>query len=333
MSGGRPIRFLALTLGGWTAIRVAALWPDVNSVPSLIRAVAPPAFADTLPAALLATNSGSPAAPQPKRAGPAFPERDLPPATPQETGSAAPLPLAAAREQPTAAAAPAGDPGQPPPLRLASLARAPGRLAGSIWAILRDGPVPDSPGSQLGGSQLGARFTYALGQARRVALAARASAPVHGRGAELAVGLDWQPAAALPVHLIAEQRLAVGGGRGGPALMLVGGLDPRSVVAGFRLEAYGQAGVVARDRADGFVDGAVRLTRPVARLGAARLDLGAGTWGGAQRGAARLDIGPSAAVALPVGGHYTRIALDWRQRIAGDARPGSGPALSIGSDF
>jgi hypothetical protein len=28
-----------------------------------------------------------------------------------------------------------------------------------------------------------------------------------------------------------------------------------------------------------------------------------------------------------------RLSIDWRQRIAGRARPGSGPALSIGSDF
>ncbi|WP_204317143.1 hypothetical protein, partial [Klebsiella aerogenes] len=28
-----------------------------------------------------------------------------------------------------------------------------------------------------------------------------------------------------------------------------------------------------------------------------------------------------------------RIALDWRQRVAGEARPGSGPALTLGADF
>ena len=55
--------------------------------------------------------------------------------------------------------------------------------------------------------------------------------------------------------------------------------------------------------------------------------------GGAQRGAARVDIGPSAGLVVPVGASAVRVTLDWRQRIAGDAAPGSGPALSIGSDF
>ncbi|MDF7777793.1 hypothetical protein P1X14_21235, partial [Sphingomonas sp. AOB5] len=64
-----------------------------------------------------------------------------------------------------------------------------------------------------------------------------------------------------------------------------------------------------------------------------RLSLGGGIWGAAQRDAQRLDIGPSAALAVPVAGQNLRIALDWRQRVAGDARPGSGLALTIGSDF
>ncbi|MDQ2891489.1 MAG: hypothetical protein M3R64_00165, partial [Pseudomonadota bacterium] len=66
------------------------------------------------------------------------------------------------------------------------------------------------------------------------------------------------------------------------------------------------------------------------RLG---VDVGVGAWGGAQRGASRLDIGPSAGMVIPVGGTAVRVTLDWRHRIAGSAAPGSGPALSIGSDF
>ena len=67
--------------------------------------------------------------------------------------------------------------------------------------------------------------------------------------------------------------------------------------------------------------------------GGIALDLGIGAWGAAQRGAARLDIGPSAAITLPLGTRALRVSFDWRQRIAGDARPVSGPALSIGPDF
>lgn len=165
-----------------------------------------------------------------------------------------------------------------------------------------------------------------------MALAARASAPLQGRGRELALGIDWQPTR-LPLHVIAEHRIALDGGKGGPAVMVIGGVDPVPIVAGFRLEAYGQAGAIARGRIEPFVDGAVRVTRPVAHIGAARIDLGVGSWGGVQRDAARLDIGPSVAVVVPVAARNVRLTLDWRQRIAGNARPGSGPALTIGSDF
>jgi hypothetical protein len=165
-----------------------------------------------------------------------------------------------------------------------------------------------------------------------VALAARIAAPLRGRGAEVGLGLDWQPTA-LPLHLIAEQRVPIGRGRGGPALMIVGGVDPRPLVAGFRLEAYGQAGAIARGGVERFADGAVRVTRPVATVGAIRIDLGLGGWGGAQRGVSRLDVGPGVALLLPVERRAVRVTLDWRQRIAGNARPGSGPALSIGGDF
>ena len=60
---------------------------------------------------------------------------------------------------------------------------------------------------------------------------------------------------------------------------------------------------------------------------------GAGVWGAAQPGAARLDVGPHIALRIPAAGTSIAIAADWRFRIAGDARPGSGPTLTIASDF
>ena len=105
----------------------------------------------------------------------------------------------------------------------APLASPPDRLAGSAWLILRGGRNDAVAGGQLGASQMGARVTYTL--VPRVALAARVSAPLRGRGAEVALGVDWQPID-LPVHVIAEQRVAVDGGRGGAALFAAGGVDP-----------------------------------------------------------------------------------------------------------
>lgn len=92
------------------------------------------------------------------------------------------------------------------------------------------------------------------------------------------------------------------------------------------LDAYLQGGVVGIKRSDGFTDGGLTLTRRVYR----NFSTGFGVWGGAQAGVVRLDAGPrlSMRVRNNVGVH-----LDWRQRIAGNAQPGSGPAVTLAGDF
>jgi len=99
-------------------------------------------------------------------------------------------------------------------------------------------------------------------------------------------------------------------------------------VAGLRLDAYAQAGVVGASRRDLFADGGATLVRP---LGSG-LAIGAGAWAGAQPGAARLDIGPRITAALP-GATPARVSLDWRFRVAGGAAPSSGPSLTISTGF
>jgi len=102
---------------------------------------------------------------------------------------------------------------------------------------------------------------------------------------------------------------------------------------GFRLEAYGQAGIVGARRRDGFADGAIVIDRPVGTDESSPLRVGALAVGAVQPGAARVDVGPRMTLRLPDVGEGSRIALDWRQRIAGDARPASGLALTLASDF
>lgn len=321
---GRPLRFLAAMLGSWTVVRVALLWPSIDSLPDLARVLAPPVAAATLPPGAIAAvpieRHDQPRAVVFRRVSSPTSavkqELIVPAAT---TRASSPVPAVSL------------PPRQPPPLRPAPLATPPNRLAGSAWLIARGGRSDALAGGQLGASQAGARITYAFDHG--IALAGRVSAPLRARGAEAAIGVDWQPTRA-PIHLIAEQRLALDGGRGGTALFVIGGLDPTPVALGFTIDAYGQAGGIRRrDGTIGFADGAARIARPVARVGRSRVELGAGAWGGAQPGASRLDLGPTAALILPLGGKAVRMALDWRQRVAGRARPGSGPALSIGSDF
>lgn len=192
--------------------------------------------------------------------------------------------------------------------------------------------APGALGGQLGGSQAGARLVYALGPARRIAIVGRVTSPL-GRGLrEASLGVEWQPTR-LPVRLVAEQRVALSGGHGGPGAGVIGGFGPIEIGQGLRAESYAQAGIIRRAATEPYVDGAIRITHPIAQVGRLRIDLGAGMWGGAQRGATRLDLGPSVGIALPLGRQPVRLMLDWRQRIAGDAHPGSGPALTLGSDF
>ena len=95
---------------------------------------------------------------------------------------------------------------------------------------------------------------------------------------------------------------------------------------GFTLDGYAQGGLVGFNSRDLFVDGGIAFTRPIYR----QFSGGFGIWGGAQPGLYRIDAGPR--VTMRVRGNV-RVHLDWRQRIAGNAQPGSGPALTLAGDF
>lgn len=320
---GRPLRFLAATLGGWTLFRTIMLWPVAGTPEDLMELVVPPLAAAERPVPAEApirateahhvavvvrpTGSVAPSDPIPSQRRPAVEPAQLPPDV---------------EEQPVL----------PPPIVPAPLPPESSRWSGSAWSIARGGGGGRDVlgGSQLGGSQAGARIAYAVGSSRRAALVARFATPLEGSGREMGLGVELRIRPGL--RLVAEQRIALDGGRGGPSVLAVGGIGPVPV-AGFRLEAYGQMGAVKRQRLDPFADGAVRMAQSVSEMGRMRFDLGVGAWGGAQRDAARLDLGPSLGAVLPAGRRSVRVTLDWRQRVAGDARPGSGPALSAGMDF
>lgn len=207
------------------------------------------------------------------------------------------------------------------------------------WLYLRGGEQasPDGVvgGGQLGGSQGGVRIAFGFGDHGRLRVYGRASAafPI-GRQSELALGTAYAPIAALPLDIAVEQRIAAGGdGRTALAAMVIGGVSDVALPKGFRLEAYGQAGVVGAARRDGFADGAVAVEYPVVRRRDMSLHLGMAAAGAIQPGAARVDVGPRLTLRLPDVGEGSRIALDWRQRVAGGARPESGLALTLAGDF
>lgn len=331
-----PLRFLASILALWIGVRLVVLFP---SLPDDVRPIAVAAAEPGRPApdppprpavaasaiakgAIASPRSGRPIS-APRTHAPGSPDSPPPVAMPADL-RAPEIAFAQPQRLPDRATAftPLAAPIRTPPA-------AGGRWSASAWLLVRDEHrgTALAPGGTLGGSQAGVRIAYSLGGG--LALAGRASLPLRrSAGAELAAGLDWRPVAALPVNLLAERRQRLGReGRSAFALTVYGG-GSRDLAPRLRLDLYGQAGMVGLRRRDLFVDAAVRVTR---RLGP--VELGAGAWGAAQPGAARLDAGPSLGWRLPLRGADLRLQADWRVRIAGDAVPRSGPALTLASDF
>ncbi len=204
------------------------------------------------------------------------------------------------------------------------------RLQLSAWALLRaqPGPAGLATGGTLGGSQAGARLTYVISPLLAASL--RSSSPVGGaRGGEVAAGIKVTPFRSIPVSLTAERRQAIGstgGGRSAFAMFVEGGVYERPIAWGFDLDAYAQAGVVGVRSRDLFADGGLTLTRPLY----GRFSAGFGMWGGVQPGLYRVDAGPRLSMKVR---NNMRVHLDWRQRLAGNAEPGSGPAVTLAADF
>ena len=335
-----PLRFLTAVLVLWTGARVAILLPDwagemVNvpaadatepresAAPSLAPVAAPIAIAANQPRPLPAHVVGQETWPTILRRTASAPAGTAPGATLRvrqlsfRLSSKARFAVRSGQGRTPAFGVVPPSPDQPGERHWSA----------SAWLLVRDrGDAALAPGGTLGGSQAGARVNYALGGG--VSLSARAYLPLrHTSGAELAVGIDWRPVRFLPVSLIAERRQRLGrDGRTALAITAYGG-GSRDLSPHIRLDVYGQAGIVGLRSRDLFADGALRVSR---RIGP--VELGAGAWGAAQPGAARLDTGQSLSWRLPARANL-RLQADWRFRIAGEAAPASGPALTLAADF
>ena len=227
-----------------------------------------------------------------------------------------------ARAAPAATATIPGPAGAPPTRKF-------DRLQLSAWALLRGswGPGALATGGTLGGSQVGSRLTYHFSPSLAASL--RSSSSVGGvRYAEVAAGVRWKPLAAVPVALNFERRQALNrwGGRNAFALFAEGGLYQTPIMGMANLDLYAQGGVVGLKSRDLFFDGGATFTRRLWKNWSA----GMGVWGGVQPGLYRLDAGPRLTMDV---GRGIRLHADYRQRLAGEARPSSGPALTIAGDF
>ena len=207
------------------------------------------------------------------------------------------------------------------------------RIQLATWAMLRRpqdaiGSANSlASGGTLGGSQAGARLFYNFTPS--IAAVFRSSSDVGRRGGELALGVRVHPLRSIPVWVTAERRQRLGkfgGGRNDFALFAETGVYNQPMPWGFTLDGYGQAGVVGISSRDLFADGALAFTRPVYR----QFSAGFGVWGGVQPGLYRVDAGPRVTMQVR---RNVRVHLDWRQRLAGTAQPGSGPVVTLAGDF
>lgn len=202
----------------------------------------------------------------------------------------------------------------------------------SAWALVRNqqtgtiGPGSLAGSGNLGGGQAGARLSYLI--SRQIAASFRTSSNIGRRGFEVAAGVRVQPLQSMPVWITAERRQRVGqfGGRNAFAAFAETGIYQQQLPWELSLDAYLQGGLVGLKSRDLFVDGALAITKPVFR----NLSAGLGVWGGAQPGLYRVDAGPRISMRVR---KNVRVHFDYRQRLAGNALPGSGPAITLAADF
>ena len=169
---------------------------------------------------------------------------------------------------------------------------------------------------------------------RRLVIFACQPIDVTGVDALLLTFADLEPRRQAEQALRASERHLVSIFEMAPVAMAITALPPFELPYRLRGEAYGQAGYVAGAFETPFAEGQLRVDRGLFSLGRAEARLGGGVWGGAQKGASRLDAGPSATLALPLARNvFGRVAVDWRFRVAGDAKPDSGPALTLSAGF
>jgi len=357
---GAPLQVLALVIGGWVCVRAALLVPDWSAGEPARTAER---RSEPAPVAL---RSALPAIARPAAAVPSRAELMLRPLSPVELhrSSATPVErLAGAWSRPfvssevekspvtssrfsTALEANGVDELPQPEVARGQRAAgigpvipvqpfsAPSRWSASAWAFVRQGGGAQlAHGGTLGGSQVGARISYRLNgdPDRPLAIVARAYAPTGAiRQSEAAVGVEWRPLPELPVTLLAERRQAVGReGRSAFAVAAYGGISDVPVAGPLHLDGYAQAGMVGARKRDLFADGSVLVGAPISR----GIKAGAGLWGAAQPGASRLDIGPQASITPAPGDRPITLRAEWRFRVAGDAKPGSGPALTLSTGF
>lgn len=209
--------------------------------------------------------------------------------------------------------------------------------SGDAYMLFRDaGGTGPAASPVLGGGQSGASLAFAIDPLARRPLAFigrlyaahTSSGTIDKDTAQGAIGLRWQ--AAPGITIAAERLIAIGNATSGDwnVRLAGGGEDQQGAV---KLTAYGEAGV--RGNGDIYAGGQASAMIAVVKANRMVFSVGPSAWTSVQQAemrVSRLDVGVGVIGSLPLG---TAISADWRWRIAGNADPVSGPAVTISVAF
>ena len=216
------------------------------------------------------------------------------------------------------------------------------RWSGDAYALFRDAGLAGPTASPvLGGGQSGASLSYRIDPLAprplavfgRIYAAHDANNAIDPRSAQAAIGVRWQMRPG--ISIAAERLVAIGADtRSDWNLRVAAGGERRLGRIG--IDGYAEAG--ARGNGDLYAGGEAHALVGLGAVGPVQLAAGPGVWGSIQSAAdvvGRVDIGAGITARLPAGVAVTGVAVTgtWRWRVAGNAAPGSGPALTVGMAF
>ncbi len=222
--------------------------------------------------------------------------------------------------------------------------------SGEAAVLLRDaGATGPLVSPILGGGQVGANLAYTidplarhpfavvarLNTALRAQKGALLSPGLDGGSAQAAIGIRWT---AYPGVTISAERLQALGhdARSDWTLRIAGGAAHAATAQGHAdWSGYAAAGVLGNG--DSYAGAQARLAMRLTPAGRIALVAGPAAWGSIQRTATattdRVDIGPSVQMRINTGDIGFDVSADYRARIAGNAAPGSGPAITVSARF
>lgn len=201
------------------------------------------------------------------------------------------------------------------------------------------GPVNIGARPSYGGSQFFTRISYHFGghgSSSWLSAYLRYAAAVDVEGeAEYAAGVKIRPLSRLPIDIHAERRMRPYRSNAN-AVFLSAATGELPLPLDFRLDAYGQAGVVTGGGTGtlGFYDGQIDFERRLAGAkGGPKVGLGLKLSGGGQGSDWRLDAGPVVAATLPIANRLVTAEFGWREPIGGNVRPSGGAAFTLSGAF